>query len=498
MPTHTTRPHMRETVDETRRRRMPSVLIIGAGISGICMAFKLKEAGIDNFTIIEKEQRIGGTWRDNTYPGLACDIPAALYQYSFELNPHWSHFRAPGAEIAAYLEDVVDRHGLRPHLRFGEEVTAARFADGGWRVTTANSSTFEVDFLISATGFLHHPSVPNIPGLGSFSGPLFHSAQWKPGVRIHDRRVALIGTGSSGVQLVAALAGAPRRLLVFQRTPQWIFPMPNWKTGGIGRALRRVPAFREAEFRLLRWLYHTIISRATVEPGWRRNLIGWLCRRNLRTVTDPELRSKLTPDYEPMCKRIVLANSFYRAVQEPTVDVITEPIDHIAPDGVVTADGVLHQVDVIITATGFRAHDYVRPTELVGAHGRTLTAAWQDGPRAYRTVALPDFPNFFIMVGPHSPVGHTSVTEIAETQADFALQWIHAWQRGAFTAAAPTRTATDEFYRRLHEQMPQTVWATGCRSWYLDSNGTPNVWPWRPEAHIAALSSPDEGDFELK
>jgi cation diffusion facilitator CzcD-associated flavoprotein CzcO len=477
--------------------RMPSVIVIGAGMSGICMAVKLKRAGITDVTVLEKAADVGGTWRDNTYPGLRCDVPSAFYQFSFDRNPDWSHFFSAGDEIQDYFRGAVDRFGLREHIELNTEVSGAEFTDGRWRVHTADGRTREADFVISASGVLHHPVKPDIAGLDTFEGAVFHTARWDHSVPLDSKRVGVVGTGSTGVQIVSELAGTVPKLLMFQRTPQWVLPVPNWRNDPLTRALRRrFPVVTGLEYRAVEAIF-TLLLAALIRPGWQRRLISRLCELNLRTVRDPELRAKLTPDYQPMCKRLVMSPNFYRAVQRPGVQVVSERIDHVQPRGVVTADGVLHEVDVLALATGFDAHAYLRPVELTGPQGHRLSEVWAAGPRAYRTVALPEFPNFFMLMGPHSPVGNFSLVPIAEVQADFAVSWIQAWQRGEFTAAAPSAEATERYNAKLRAAMPNTVWATGCQSWYLGKDGLPEVWPWSPHRHAKMLRDRHVAEFEV-
>lgn len=477
--------------------RVPRVAIIGAGMSGICMAVKLKQAGVDDFRIYEKADRLGGTWRDNTYPGLHCDIPSRLYQYSFALNPDWTQFFSGGAEIWSYFDRVADEYDVRGHISFGTEISEARYADGRWHLRTADGDEDTADFLIAATGILHHPRYPDIEGLDTFAGDMFHSARWDHDVPLEGRRIAVLGTGSTGIQIVTALAGTAGRLKMFQRTAQWIVPVPNPSTSAALRAAyRHVPGLQQASYRGMERVFGHL-TQAVVRDGWQRRLINWTVRRNLATVRDPELRRKLTPDYEPMCKRLVLSPSFYSAIQRDNVDLVTDAIYRIEPDGLRTRDGLLHEVDVLVLATGFDAHAYVRPIELIGEGGRTLSAAWRDGPRAYQTVALPGFPNCFLLMGPHSPIGNFPLTAIAESQAGYVLRWIERWRAGEFTAAAPTRQATDRFNRRMRAAAPTTIWASGCTSWYLDKDGVPELWPWHPGKHRKMLRTIEDGDFEL-
>lgn len=481
------------------RRRTPSVAIIGAGMSGMCMAITLLRAGISDVTVYEKASEVGGTWRDNTYPGLSCDVASRFYQYTFFPNPTWTRFFSPGAEIQSYFTQVADDFGLRGLIRFDTEVVEAAFAEHKWRIRTAGGEQQEVDFLISAAGVLREPRYPDINGLNDFRGPVMHSARWDHSVPTTGERVAVIGTGSTGVQIVCGLAQTSARLEMFQRSPQWVVPFPNLPYSRRTDVLRRhLPASGRLAYRTYQVVYE-ILLRAMVEPGWQRTLLGNLCRANLRTVRDPELRRKLTPDYEPMCRRLILSDGFYRALQRDNVDLVTEAIDHVEPRGIVTADGVLHEVDVIALATGFDAHAYMRPMRLTGCDGVSVDEAWAEGPKAYLGVAMPNFPNMFMLMGPHSPLGNYSLIAVAETQADHILGWIDRWRAGQFDSVAPTQAATDAFYAEMRAAMPGTVWTTGCTSWYLGADGLPELWPWTPARYGERLGEPPALDrYELR
>jgi cation diffusion facilitator CzcD-associated flavoprotein CzcO len=480
-------------------KRPLKVAIIGAGMSGICMAAKLQDGGIDSFTIFEKADDVGGTWRDNTYPGLTCDVPSRYYSYSFRPNPNWSHWLPPGPEIQAYFQRVAEERCIRPHIRFRCDVTSARYEDGQWRLTTADGEeTFDV--LVTATGFLRVPRYPEITGRETFAGSAFHSSRWDHSVSLPDKRIGVIGTGSTGVQITAELGGKVRQLKVFQRTAQWIAPMPNVRYSSLTRAaLRRWPRLNRLPYRFWGWYVRLTFGRGPIRPGFLRNLATFLCRWNLRlSVRDPQLRAKLTPNYRPMCKRLVFAGHFYRSVRQPGVEVITEGIDHIAPRGIVTTDGTLHELDVLVYATGFDARAYVRPLDVIGEGGLTLDEAWADGPTAYRSVAVPGFPNLFMLMGPHSPIGNQSLVPVAEDQADYAMWWIKQLRDGAVRCAAPTGAATKQYNESIKAAMPQTIWVTGCSSWYLGKDGLPELFPWTPETHRELLRQPVLADFDVR
>ncbi|MHB8693177.1 MAG: flavin-containing monooxygenase [Solirubrobacteraceae bacterium] len=476
--------------------RTPRVAVIGAGVSGICMAIKLREAGIESFTVFEKSDRVGGTWRDNTYPGLFCDVPSRYFQYSFALSAEWTRMYSPGPEIDRYIEGIVDRYGLREKIAFGVEVAQAHWRDGRWHLSSTTGETFEADFILTGCGFLHRPLIPEIEGLGRFAGAMFHSARWDHGVELANKRVGIIGTGSTGVQIVTEIAGKTRSLTQFTRTPQWVAPIPNQRYTRLTRSLyRRFPALRDVAYRGHQWTFESVLFPALVHDGWQRRLISALCRANLRSVRDPELRRTLTPDYEPGCKRLVASAGYYRAVQRHGVGIVRAAIDHVEPDAIVTDDGTRHELDVIVLATGFDTHALVRPIEFVVGDVR-LSDAWADGPRGYATVAVAGFPNLFMAMGPNTPVNDSSMFNVAETQVGYAMNLIERWRRREFDAIAPTREATDRFNAELRAALPGTIWVTGCSSWYIGEDGTPEIWPWLPQRHRAVLREPVLADYE--
>ncbi|BBX74227.1 NAD(P)/FAD-dependent oxidoreductase [Mycobacterium shinjukuense] len=478
--------------------RDPAVAVVGAGMSGLCVAIALLRNGIDDVTIYEKAHEVGGTWRENTYPGLSCDVPSRFYQYSFATNPDWTHLFSPGGEIQAYLCDVADRFALRDRIRFGTEIVSARFEDGRWVLRSDAGTQASVDFLISATGVLHHPRVPSIAGLDDFGGDVFHSARWDHGVRLRGRRIAVIGTGSTGIQLVCGLVDVAGTVMLFQRTAQWVLRLPNPRYSRFTRLTHRaVPWLDRLAYRVYGHMFETFAAAVT-QPGLRRKLMGALCRAGLRKVRDPALRRALTPDYTPMCKRLVMSGGFYRAIQRDNAELVTAGIDHVERRGIVTADGVLHEADVIVLATGFDSHAFFRPMQLIGRDGIVAEDVWRDGPRAHQTVAMPGFPNFFMMLGPHSPVGNFALTAVAESQAEHILRWIQRWRRREFDTVEPTTAATETFNAELRAAMPNTVWTTGCDSWYLGKDGVPEVWPFTPAKHRAMLANPDPGHYHLR
>ncbi|MGB3355446.1 MAG: NAD(P)/FAD-dependent oxidoreductase [Mycobacterium sp.] len=488
-----------KSIQQTSPRRPVRVAIIGAGMSGLCMAATLQDAGIDDFTIFEKAYDVGGTWRDNTYPGLHCDVPSRYYSYSFRPNPEWSHLLSPGAEIHKYLRQVAGERDIVEHIRFGTEVTVARYRDDHWWVTTAEGDE-PFDVLITATGVLRVPRYPDIPGLNTFAGRSFHSSQWDHSIVLADKRIGLIGTGSTGVQITSALAGTVREINIFQRTPQWVYAWPNRQVSELNRAaLRRSHRLNGALYAMWGYIFTRFFGTAVVKPGLRRKIIQAQCRLNLRlAVRDKELRAKLTPRDQPLCKRMVFAGHYYRSLRKPGVHVTTQPIDRVEPRGVVTADGEVHELDLLVLATGFDARAYVRPLDIVGEGGLSLADAWADGPAAYRSVAVPGFPNMFMLMGPHSPVGNNSLVPVAEDQARYATWWINQLRERRIASVSPTGAATAAYGDAMKAAMPQTVWTTGCSSWYLDKHGLPELFPWAPQRYSELLRAPDMADFDVR
>jgi cation diffusion facilitator CzcD-associated flavoprotein CzcO len=473
--------------------------IIGAGMSGILAGIKLKERGIADFTIHEKAARLGGTWRDNTYPGLSCDVPSHVYAYSFELKGDWSYRFSPGGEIQDYFEGVAQKYGLVPHFRFESEIERAVFRDGRWHLIAKDGSTDVADVVISATGVLHHPAYPDIPGLTEFAGACFHSARWDHSVALEGKRVGIIGTGSTAIQIVPAIVDQVAELALFQRTPQWVLPLANPAYSEDEKAMF-VASAEQLRQSYDYWAARFIdtFARAVIGDQGEMAKIERACRANLLdNVHDPALRALLTPNYRAACKRLIMSDTFYPAIQKPNARVIADGIECIEPAGVRTRDGVVHPLDVLVLATGFDAHAFVRPMEVVGEGSRRLADAWVDANEAYRSVAVPGFPNFFMLVGPNSPIGNFSVIQISELQINYILQLGDLVRLGQCRAVAPSVEATQRFNAELREAMKGTVWVSGCRSWYLDKNGNPALWPWSFDRFRDEMRAPDLADFAL-
>jgi len=390
---------------------------------------------------------------------------------------------------------VAAKHDLTRHIRFGTEIVAGEFRDGQWTVATASGETWVCDVLVCATGTLHRPKIPDIDGLESFGGQCFHSARWDHTAPLAGVRVGIIGTGSTGVQITTALSTVAANVTMFQRTPHWVVSIPKPRSPRVFQAaLERVPRLAAALYAALRDMF-TSIARSTTEDGWQRKVFTAAAHRSLQRVSDPQLRAKLTPRDKPLCKRLVISGEFYHAVQRDSVDVVDTAIDHIAPRGVVTADGRLHEVDVLVLATGFDAQAFLRPIALTGPTGITLEQAWSTAPRAHNTTMVPGLPNLFLLMGPNSPIGNSSLVPIAEAQADYAMGWLRRMRDRGLAEVEPTQKATDRFYERVAAAMTSTIWVSGCDSWYLGPDGMPMLWPWGLDKFKDALAHPDYGDF---
>ena len=479
--------------------RKPSVLIIGAGMSGVLTTIKLRQAGITDITIIEKGDSVGGTWRENTYPGVSCDVPSHMYAYSFEPFVGWDARFAAGPQIRDYFRQVADKYSVTPAIRFNESVTKAMFNNGRWDITTSKADQFTVDFIVCATGILHHPAYPNIQGLEDFSGAAFHTARWDHAVALEGKRVGIIGTGSTACQVIPELVKVADQVKVFQRTPQWIYPRPDADySERYKRTLVRFPKLASIIGRLWSVFYAQMFARAVIGKPLQLWITEKIVHRYLeQSVPDPELRKKLTPDYRIGCKRLVLSSDFLGAVQAPNCDLVTDAIDHIESEGVVTADGKRHDLDVLVLATGFKHFNFMRPMELIGKNGVDINDAWRDQYVNYRSLTIPDFPNFFLMTGPNSPIGNFSVTMIAEVQVDYLIKVIQRWQQGAFDSIDPKPDAAQRFLQEIKGALGKTVWTGGCQSWYLDQVGTPVLWPWTFERWVKEMREPQWADYHL-
>ncbi len=477
-------------------------LIVGAGMSGLLAAIRLREAGHDDIVILEKADRIGGTWRDNRYPGLTCDVPAHAYTYSFAPNPEWSRFYAGADEIRAYFEKVARDHGIMDLIRFNREVTDLSWAGDEWRAETAISEVFQADVAIVASGVLHHPRMPDIEGLESFTGTAMHTARWDDSVPLDRQRIGVIGCGSTGVQMVCALADRAARLVHFQRNPQWIMPVPDFAYTDEDRAAFRAdPALIDA----IRYdpEYESNVQRFTmgiVDPDSdAMHAIEDLCLANLeQNVADPSLREQLRPNYRAACKRLIYSPNYYERVQRPAVLVETGAIARIVPNGVEMRDGMVHELDVLALATGFHSDRFIRPTTVRGRDGVSLEDVWATRANAYMAITLPDFPNLFFLNGPTSPVGNFSLIDVAERQWQFVDRLLNEIVTGQCDEISASHAAMAAYEQRRIAAAKRTIFASGCTSWYLDAEGVPMTWPWSYQAFADAMANPVMSDMDRR
>jgi cation diffusion facilitator CzcD-associated flavoprotein CzcO len=471
------------------------VVVAGAGVSGLFMAWTLKRAGID-FTVYEKAGDVGGTWRDNTFPGLFVDVLSRQYEFPFQPNYDWSRKYAPASEIWDYIKKVARDRGLRKFIRFNKEIVVARFAEGRWHLGTADGGTDVADVFVCATGFLHQPVFPDIPGRDSFAGRSFHSARWDHGAPYEGRRWGVIGSGASGVQITEALAWAGCDVTQFIRRAQWVHirenPYSTWRE----RLKLRLPfAYRREQRRL--WQFIIDNDRWRLEPGPQREAMEREYRSYLDGIKDPELKAKLTPDYNLGCTRIPKSDrNYYAAVQLPNVHIVKGEIARIVPHGVVMTDGTEVALDVLVYATGFDVHAYMRPMRVIGVGGTTLEEAWRERIYSYGGIALPGFPNLFMLYGPFAPVNNVPVPLGLEQEIGCIMRLIGE-ARTRRAAVAPSVAATERFLARLGAAFPGTVWVGGCKNWYTGDQPTPVLWPLPQGAHKAFFAEVPVADFEF-
>ena len=457
------------------------VAIIGAGFSGLGAGVRLRQAGVADFLILERAAAVGGTWRDNTYPGCSCDIPSHLYSFSFAPNPGWAHSFSRQPEIWDYLEQVADRYGLRGHLRLGTEVAGARWdADlARWRLRTAGGD-LTADVVISAAGPLSEPRLPGIPGLAEFPGEVFHSARWNHGARLDGKRVAVVGTGASAIQIVPEIQPRVASLVLFQRTPAWVLPRRDRVITGPERwVYRHVPPTQQLA-RLGNYLAREPAFGAfVVKPGVLKAAQRIAVRHLVRSVADPVLRAKLTPRYVMGCKRILLSSDFYPALVRPNVEVVGAGLARVDGRTAIAGDGTARDVDVIILATGFHAVEVPIAGRITGAGGVTLAQAWGGDMRALRGTTVPGFPNLCLVIGPNTGLGHSSMIHIIESQLRYIVDYLATLDRTGAAALDARPGAQERWCAGIERRMAASVWTTGgCVSWYLNAAGrNPTLWP---------------------
>jgi cation diffusion facilitator CzcD-associated flavoprotein CzcO len=455
-------------------------VIVGAGFSGLGMGDALRKAGREDFIILERANAVGGTWRDNTYPGCACDVPSHLYSFSYAQNPNWSRAYSPQGEILSYLQDFTRRSGLESKIRFAIEFRSARFdeASGRWRIET-NRAPLIARALILGTGPLNKPAIPKLPGLERFAGRVFHSSEWDHDYDLGGKRVAVIGTGASAIQFAPAIQPRVAQLHLFQRTPPWVLPrMDHAFTARAKWIFRNIPLAQDLFRSSIYWSMEMRAFGFTLNPNLLL-IIERLARKYLeRTVPNPDLRAKVTPDFRIGCKRILISNDYYPSLARKNVELVTCGITQIRENSIVGADGKERAIDAIIFATGFHATDLLGPMEIFGRGGRSLKAEWSAAPEAYYGTTVSGYPNLFLIVGPNTGLGHNSLIYMIEAQVHYVLAALERMDREGAHFMDVRKEVQDTFNTRLKARMAKTVWATGCKSWYLDEQGrNPSLWP---------------------
>jgi cation diffusion facilitator CzcD-associated flavoprotein CzcO len=459
------------------------IAIIGTGFAGLGMAIRLKQDGVDDFVVLEKADDVGGTWRENTYPGVQCDVPSHLYSFSFAPNPGWSRTYSRQPEIRDYLERVVDDFGVREKIRLGCEVKTARWDGEAWDIETS-AGPLRARVLVSATGPLVEPKIPPFPGLDRFAGPAFHSARWDHSVDLAGKRVAAVGTGASAIQFVPAIAPKVARLHVFQRTPPWVMPHSSRP---ITRTEKRIYAKLPLAQRLVRGGIYAgrelLVLGFVKQPRIMRG-IEKIAERHMRgAIDDPALLAKVRPGYTIGCKRILPSNEWYPALARDNVELVTDPIAEVRERSIVTESGAEREVDAIVFGTGFHVVDMPVARMVRGRDGRTLEEAWQGSPRAHLGTTVAGFPNLFILLGPNTGLGHSSMVYMIESQIAYVMDALRELRRNGHRTVEVRPDVQERYNRDVQRRMKRTVWSTGCKSWYLDEQGNnPTLWPdwtWR-------------------
>ncbi len=479
------------------------ILIVGSGFAGLGMAIRFRKQGVDDFVIIESADDIGGTWRDNTYPGAACDVPTHMYSFSFEPRTQWKRLYSYQPEIFDYLLELTDKYALRPNIDFGVRMTGAHWDDKSctWRVTTVDGVDYVAQYLVSAIGALHIPSIPDLPGLDDFDGPVFHSSRWDHDVSLAGKRVAVIGTGASAVQFIPRIVGEVESLTVYQRTPPWVLPRANVEFGDRARqTFGNVPGARFLFRNLLYWFAEMGAFAMTRRPSLL-SMVARMGKRHIADqITDPVLREKVTPTYRPGCKRLLGSDQYYPALAEAKSEVVTDSIGSVSADGITTTDGSLREADVIILGTGFKVFDAYTDLDVTGRGGVDLTQRWRtEGVQAFLGITMADAPNAFFLLGPNTGLGHNSIIFMIESQIRYAADAIIATAAQGASGLVPSRERQDRFNDELQTALSRSVWNTGgCESWYLDSQGkNRTLWSGFTWEYWLRTRRVDLDDFEL-
>jgi cation diffusion facilitator CzcD-associated flavoprotein CzcO len=460
--------------------------IVGAGFGGIAAAANLRRQGQDDIVILERGDRIGGVWRANTYPGIACDVPSHLYSLSFAPNPRWSRRFSRGSEIQAYLEDVARRLDLERHVRLNADVVRAEWDEGAgrWTLELGSGERIEAEVMITACGQLTRPAIPALPGLGEFRGEVFHSAHWPPGEMLAGRRVAVVGTGASAIQFVPAIAPGVKHMTVFQRTPGWVMPKSDKPyTERTKQVYERAPRLQNAARQTLWWLMEGMVPMFTRRPRWAAKVgtapFRVLCnaQRVMQLRGDQRLIEATKPDYPIGCKRVLLTSEWYPTLRRDNVDLVTSRVAEVTADALVDTDGNRHEADTIVFGTGFTATEFLAPMEVKGRQGVELTDTWRDGAEAYLGLTVPGFPNMFLLYGPNTNHGTGSALNLIESQAEYAAAAVGVIAGDHGSRLEVRQDVHDAFQLELHERLQDSVWVS-CNSWYVNESGRiTNNWP---------------------
>ncbi len=486
----------------TKNAGSPRIVIIGSGFGGLCMAIRLKLAGIDTFTIVEKAADIGGTWRDNTYPGACCDTKAFAYCYSFEQKTDWTRKWVPWSEILDYMRHCVARYGLEPHFRFHTEIAETSYDDvrDQWRLTNADGDTLTADVVITATGQLNRPSVPNIDGQDHFEGVSFHSARWNHGVPLADKRIGVVGNAASAIQFIPEIAKTAAHVEIFQRSANWMIRRGNRPFKELEQRMLGGARWLSRLYRTWTWAYYEFFIYPII-LGWPgfRHAGEWLARRTIRQeVADPGLWDRLVPEYPIGGKRILVSDDYYAALNRSNVNICFDDIERISRAGIVTGNGDEHPLDVIIYATGFKSTEFLAPMEVRGRKGRSLTEQWgAAGPEAHLGITVPGFPNFFMMYGPNTNLGHYSIIFMLECQARYIVQCLEMKARRSSARVEVREDVCRQFNDRLQKKLADSVWARVDHSWYMDKGRITNNWSGSTSAYWWHTRRVRESDFEL-
>lgn len=477
------------------------IVVVGTGFAGVCMGIKLLENGFKDFLILERSDDVGGTWRDNTYPGAACDVHSHLYSYSFEPNPNWSRMFANHREIYDYTKHCVQKYGLEPYIRYGKSVLGGDYdaATSEWTINLADGTNFKCNKWINGMGPLNRPVFPNLEGIDAFKGPHFHSSEWRHDVDLKGKKVAVVGTGASAVQIVPNIVDTVSELHLYQRTAPWVIHKPDREMTGLEKWLfKHVPFVQKLYRWRIYWQNEFTVNLLVHKPQWTK-LIAGLGKRQLRKgIKDPELREKLTPNYSPGCKRILPSNVFYPAIAKENVQLHTEGIDRITESGLLGKDGHETKVDVIIYATGFEAADFPTWFKVSGKNGQQLLDVWKDGPEAYLGTLVSGFPNMFMLIGPNTGLGHTSMIIMIEAAVQYTIECLKALQRHHAKALDVKPEVQQTYNADIQRKLATTVWAVGgCNSWYISKTGkNTSVWPDFTFNYMRATKKVKDGDFE--